>query len=83
MFFLSHQEICISKWGKPVFKGIFLSHRLTEASGGNLSFFFVLTRNISEWGNLSLKKNLFVSSKNSGFFVLSRYISEWGQSITE
>jgi hypothetical protein len=60
--FLSHQEICISKWGKPVFKGIFLFNRLTKASGGNLRFFFVLTRNISEWGKLVYKEK-FVCAK--------------------
>jgi hypothetical protein len=41
--FLSHQEICISKWGK-------------------YKFFFVLTRNFSEWGKL-VSKEKFVCVK--------------------
>jgi hypothetical protein len=51
--------------GNPFLKEIFfLFQRVKAASGGNLRV-FVLSRNISGWGNQSLSENVFfVSPRN-------------------
>jgi hypothetical protein len=61
VFCLTNKQV-----GKPFFKRkFFLFHRVKAASGGNLRLFFVLSRNISGWGNQSLSENVFfVSPRN-------------------